>query len=650
MNITVGSPHVLGIEISKQRTRVVEMNYRAKKPQIYELFEFKTPKDMIRGGVIVEAEEFSACLKEECKRRDVACNKVIFSITSTRIMEKEAVVPALKPNRMNEMLRLNATEYFPVDVSQYVLSYEIIEKIGKSGSGQKCRLLIKAIPREILESYHMLAEKCGLQLVQIDHAMNGIAQTISMMEKPVKEQADMLRMYLVADDVSARVLMIKNKRVVLQRTLIQNLKSPVTLAQGTIRVLDYYLERSEGMAEAEQLEVVLMGSASESPELKSELEERLGQEVKLFEMIDKKLVFDQKQWPVAAVCDYAANVGACINPLSLKLARKKTDISTESQINIGELFLNDKIQETIAVAFLWCGLVFGMMATYYLLNGLQGNSAYQDAVVSQQLQIAQLQKNKLAKDSYDQSYSEYKNMLEVSNNLRTANDSVLLFLEELEDVLPSDAAVKTISFTETGASVSVEVTSWESVAFTIMQFREMETAELLEESLPTSYQDTGAEVSGGTQSGDAFSNLGSMDAETKDYSGYMDEQLRSECKKRSRQYPELVGSMMAQNGVAMTQAEMDATIDTLSREDLIRALQQSDLYIAAMNAEDSEGSQTTPDHLYTVTAAFEYKFEVAPILQNIGNAGMSSLINDALANAGSATEETTEETAEEVTP
>lgn len=651
MGISIGSPHVLGIEINKTRTRVVEMNYKAKKPKIFELFEFKTPADMIKGGVVIEFEEFAEVLHNECKRRGVKTNKVIFTVMSTRIMEKEAVVPAMKPARIKDMIRLNATDYFPIDISQFSLSYEIVEKIGK-GKAEQYRLALKAIPQDILQSYHTLAEVCGLQLVQIDYVMNGVYQMIKSIEAPRKDDKGVLKVYLVADITTARVLMIKDGRLVLQRGLIQSTKDANSLARATMRVLDYYMDRGEEGDAEENIEMILMGTASETPGLKEALEERLGQEVIEFDMVDGKLIFDKLSWPVAAVCDYSANIGACIYPLNLKLAEKKETVNAGTKISFQEFFLNDAVQSTILKTFIGFAISFVLLGAYYLYVALQGNDAYNEAVGNQMTQIAQLQRNKAAKEGYDAIYAEYANMIQLTSDLKTANDQVLLFLGELEDTLPSDAEVKRISFTETGASIEVEVTSWSSVAFTIMEFREMQTVTLDENSLPKSYEDMGKKASAGSDEGsaeDLMMGMGGMEGAeledapvTQDYSLWTDAQLRTESKRRAKENPELVGQALAENGATMTQEEIEAQIDVTPREELIRLLGQSDSYLSLMGGGlgGTEEVDDTPDHLYKITAAFEYNFTASSAMQNLA---MKNAMNNMLAGQ---TEEAEGENAE----
>ena len=54
---------VLSMEIGQGMTRVVEVDYQAKAPKIYNAFSLETPKDMVQDGVITRNEDFIINLK-----------------------------------------------------------------------------------------------------------------------------------------------------------------------------------------------------------------------------------------------------------------------------------------------------------------------------------------------------------------------------------------------------------------------------------------------------------------------------------------------------------------------------------------------------------------------------------------------------------
>ena len=71
---------VLGIEIGENLTRVVEIDYKAKNPKIYNMFGFPTPPGMIDDGVVQPDGMFRSILysklkEEDCHKKSCFCVK-----------------------------------------------------------------------------------------------------------------------------------------------------------------------------------------------------------------------------------------------------------------------------------------------------------------------------------------------------------------------------------------------------------------------------------------------------------------------------------------------------------------------------------------------------------------------------------------------
>ncbi len=639
MDITVGTPHVLGVEINEYRTRVVEMNYRSRAPRVYQFFDFETPTGTLEDGLVVQAGDFADRLRVQLADRKIRTKRMVLSIMSSRILEREVLVPQVKQSRLKDLLRLNASDYFPVNVSEYVLSYDILELVEEAGHRKQYRLVVRAVPQDILRSCNELAVACGMQLVQVDYAMNGMLQTLLAMEKSEgsshgrkkkrveEEEGPELKLYLQPGEEYTRLILMKSMQPVLQRVVQHPAEEEQEIVRSVSRILDFYLNRSGGREES--FSVVLMGM-EEYDYLQLLLQDRLGAEVTMLQTADTRAFPAGARMTGAELGDYAAVIGSCIHPLGLRV---KSEVSGGNEFSPLEFLLSDAVQTSFAMMLVAVGVICGMMGAYYMVASLRDYSDYEEAILDQASQVAELNRRKTAKEEYEAAYAEYKSMLEIGDYMNTANDYVVEFIEELESILPSDAEVTSISFSESGAAVELQVTSWSSLAFTIIQFRDMETATLMEDSLPTSYMDTGSSTTETTES--------TAESSATDYSSWTVQQLRSECINRMETYPELLNLVMAQNGVSMTTQELTDYVNAQDRSNLILALQQSDSYIASQETEEEE-TDTTPEHLYTLTAQFSYNFDVLPITQYIEGGGLTFELGDEESSG-----ETTEETGED---
>lgn len=169
---------VLGIEIGYSLTQVVEMDYQSKHPQVYGVFSMKTPDGIFNDGLVNPTEEYVNDLKANIAANGMNAKKVIFAVSSTKIANREAVIPFVKEKQIRELLMTNITDYFPVDPSQYQFAYNIMETMQDDAGTKQYRVMVMAAPDDILRGYSVLANGLGLTLSSIDYTGNCIFQAL----------------------------------------------------------------------------------------------------------------------------------------------------------------------------------------------------------------------------------------------------------------------------------------------------------------------------------------------------------------------------------------------------------------------------------------------------------------------------------------
>ena len=158
---------VLGIEIGYSLTQVVEMDYQSKHPQVYGVFSMKTPDGIFNDGLINPTEEYVNDLKANIAANGMNAKKVIFAVSSTKIANREAVIPFVKEKQIRELLMTNITDYFPVDPTQYQFAYNIMETMQDEAGTKQYRVMVMAAPDDILRGYSVLANSLELTLSSI---------------------------------------------------------------------------------------------------------------------------------------------------------------------------------------------------------------------------------------------------------------------------------------------------------------------------------------------------------------------------------------------------------------------------------------------------------------------------------------------------
>ena len=203
---------VLSMEIGQATTRVIEIDYMAKAPKIYQAFSLETPRDMVQDGVISRNEDFIINLKAELRRREIKTDNVVFTVSSSRIANREARIPLVKESKILPLITANAAEYFPVDMNQYHLVYNILGKIDTKEEKQY-RLSLLAVPNDVTTSYLDLAHSLQMHIKAIDYVGNSVFQVVR------QDFAHGTNAVIKIDEYSSLVTIVKEGEIVLQRSV-----------------------------------------------------------------------------------------------------------------------------------------------------------------------------------------------------------------------------------------------------------------------------------------------------------------------------------------------------------------------------------------------------------------------------------------------
>lgn len=169
---------VISIEIGYSLTRICETDYKSKTHKVYKSFTVPTPDGVLNDGTLMISQEYVDILKKALTENKVKTRQVMFTITSAKIASREVVIPFVKENRIGDVVNANASDYFPVDLSQYQLAYSILGVIGETKGTQQYKLLVMAAPTALLSGYYDLAKALKLELAAIDYAGNSIYQVV----------------------------------------------------------------------------------------------------------------------------------------------------------------------------------------------------------------------------------------------------------------------------------------------------------------------------------------------------------------------------------------------------------------------------------------------------------------------------------------
>lgn len=504
---------ILSIEAEASQIRVAEVEVRGKKGRIYNCFCIPAPQGAVEDGQIRDTKTLGENLKAELSQRKIRTKKVYFATGSTRIASREVRIPFVKANRIQSIIEANATDYFPIDVSKYVLSYSVVDvESQKSEDGKEetkqYHLMVYAAPKAISAAYSEFAENAGLTMTGITYTGDSIYHSVK------DEYAKGTHILVKVEYTGTSITVIRDGELTLQRNINYGVDSAVETVRafpefgdrldanealdvlcsrkcinpfldmesfdeeisdedrkletaraevteslryliGNIsRIMDYYISRH---TDTNFDSIVCCGLGAQVKGLMQLLTNELGQQVDVLQE------FKNFALPAGGnaqeVCLYAAVLSPGTSGVNLmdKVNRKKKEK-----------------KETLSGAIIIC--VVGTVAGVVLTAAGYANRIYQqheqerlNQRISEESSIEEIYS---AYTNAKAQYDNYQNMYQYTN---TPNEGLKTFIEELEEKMPSDITVENFSSTGTQVSFSMRVGSKSAAANTIMQLRTFES-------------------------------------------------------------------------------------------------------------------------------------------------------------------------------
>lgn len=200
---------VISIETGIQWTKVALVDYRKKNPPVHEAFAFRTPEHAVEDGYIRDKDSLARALKEELARRQIMEKDVVFTLSSSKVVTREVVIPYVKDNKIKGIIDAQSRDYFPMDISGYTISYSKMDVVEDDGKKQ-LKLLLVAIPDNLLGNYVSFAQLAGLKVETFDYIGNGCIQ---LMCDSFVDNA----MIIQLEEQATVISILENKKLAFQR-------------------------------------------------------------------------------------------------------------------------------------------------------------------------------------------------------------------------------------------------------------------------------------------------------------------------------------------------------------------------------------------------------------------------------------------------
>ena len=470
---------LLTITLNKEHIKISEVETTPQRTvSVYAAATLATPEGSVDSeGFIIDIAKVSSVISEAIDTHGMTRESVIFSIQSTKIMTKEVMAPYIKPAKLAEFIKSNASDYFPVNIEDYLVSHYVLEVVRKE-DGKQLKVMAVAVPVTLVAQYYELADSLELTVQSLDYANNSNSQLLGLQVDErgsvvIQMGEESTTVCIFHDRVPQLIRTVPYGRntvanaVMEKRNVTYNdavwllTTKPILrtsfsegdyvtdslkyMVNNISRVIDYFVAKNPDIP----IESACFISEEKGVVgLETLLAEELNIPVEKVEILKEVVLEYNLTVGVGDLTKYITNIGAVIDPVNFvtdEVAEKAKRSHTGRRYKIGLIV-------SLAIA---AGLI--LYPSILLVTSLVTRSLYQ-------ADNAKYEGVEATVEAYYNSKDKYNEIIKFKNMSSTNNDYLDDFIGFLESGMPSDISITSISVSDGTVSMSCKGESKDTLA------------------------------------------------------------------------------------------------------------------------------------------------------------------------------------------
>ena len=483
---------VLTIDITNESITITEVTASEKKTStVHNAIIFETPEDAYEDGFIRDKERIAEAIKSQLAANGITNKNAIFVLTSTKIVNREVLVPFVKENKIKGIINANSSEYFPVNIEDYTVSHSVLETVTDEENNKQLRVLAVAAPTSMVRPYYEVAALAGLKVVALDYIGNAMLQLIK-----TQTSENMTTMVIQLGSESTVLNIVKGDILLLQRTvpygtnvvvnevmdakgvdattamtLLQNERlitvdfddNAITgsfryLINNIGRVMDFFASKNPDKPIDD---VFLTGDGALIKGIDGLFKVQLNVSTRVMDSLFN-IKFDPKiDLKIYNPVYLMVPIGAAFAPMGFTISEGGASGKKEGQMDTTPL----------VVAFLILAVLVagGLTAVSFVLKN-QAQTELDDV----NKKIASIQDIETIVKDYENAESVYVDAMSMYSYTKNLNENVVTFITALEEKMPKGTDITAFESDSTGVSISGTAAEYDDIAGLAISLKEID--------------------------------------------------------------------------------------------------------------------------------------------------------------------------------
>ncbi|NLL18952.1 MAG: type IV pilus assembly protein PilM [Clostridia bacterium] len=162
-----GNGRVVGLEFDEGAIRGVEITKKGTVLTVSAYSQVAVAKEAIREGLLFDQGAIVEALEELWVKGKFRSKEIVIGVSNQGVIIRFALFPKVTPNRLDNLVRLQAQEHLPVPMDTVFLDYDVI---GTKSDGERemLEVLLVAGRKEMLESFLQVLTAARLKPKEIE--------------------------------------------------------------------------------------------------------------------------------------------------------------------------------------------------------------------------------------------------------------------------------------------------------------------------------------------------------------------------------------------------------------------------------------------------------------------------------------------------
>jgi len=180
----IASKKCLGIDIGTSSVRIIELSRQRERKKLENYGEIRASsiyKDSFRtfdkNTLLFSNQNVAKAIKAILEESKITTRKAIFSIPDFSSFFTNFELPAMTEEELPQAIQYEAKRHVPLPLGEVTLDWQVMNN-QPVGVNQTFKILLVAVPNEIIDQYRNIAQMAGLELFALEAEVFGLLRSL----------------------------------------------------------------------------------------------------------------------------------------------------------------------------------------------------------------------------------------------------------------------------------------------------------------------------------------------------------------------------------------------------------------------------------------------------------------------------------------